>query len=93
MSELKQLVNEQTIVDRGSGFADVIDRIDDADWKTANAMAYRIGIGNGLERVIYRLIQAEKKVSRLEEEMAWMRGTIFERLSKLEVQIKNGVRK
>jgi hypothetical protein len=83
MSQREQISPSQTIVDRGSGFADAIDRIKDADWKLANAMAYRIGIGNGLERIIYRLIQTEKKITWLESDRAADR----ERLSKMEARI------
>lgn len=83
MSELIK----QTIVDRGSGFADAIDRINDADWKLANQMAYSIGIGHGLERVIYRLIVAEKKLAALEQEVNSMHGRIFERFYQLEARL------
>lgn len=55
-----------------------IDRIHDPDWKTANAISYRIGISNGLADVIYRLIKAEQKIALLEGDLIAVRNQLYE---------------
>jgi hypothetical protein len=54
----------------------------------AESLSRQIGIGRGLQDVIYRMIVAELKVAELEKDIVDLRNLIFERTKN-----QNGVRK